>query len=895
MNMVTVDELFNKATPIPPDTLDRLTPLGKCMKRGTVEWPRGAHMPEWREAKKVASRLEVATTYDARTMFLDAYGVPVGYRTPDGEYTKVPAWAQVLWALMTGDIVADRLRPVYPGEDAQEDAEAEGAEVVATRLYRRDADMTCSRVPQQTWHEITDVQDELGIHKPSDRLANLDLWCKALARQNTERLHHAILLRGRNGMWRMWERVHGSVHEFGGDDSTTPPPCDVVLRIGGEDLEAGIAEAERWVRWLCKDEDSAYNLSRWFAAPICAKYAHLAFILYGAGGNGKSLLFKELGEALGTRVAPLSTDALTGRTTAFEQGQALMPIIGALWATLDENGSGEYDNNPVLKKLATGEPVHMRGVQRNMVSYKPVCTLAFGTNVPPQEGEASFARRFAIVDMVDGRKAEQFEELLDFLRKRHGIAMMLAYSARHWGGIPPQEPGSIPPTDDGIVGAGGGADMRMVRITDTTTDPMAEDALTLVAHLLDKFTDSPTGAWVKAVDVPGILGVRELRNRDRSQLKKTLGLETENRRIGGVQTRVWCVADSELAHDKFMHYWERAAKEASKPDLSPTAKHAPAPTQFVPDGDELLTPGDLGFGAKYWACGPDKVSRGWQQAYKNGTAHTTEADVYTPGGAYAVIPTDGYCIVDCDIVKSDPAARTGYDVLYELLGGEPDTTMVLTPSGGVHAYYKLPDGLRLSNAVNVGGSHIDLRVAGLGYVVGVLSTTDKGMYKPANQKPVGVMPTELVAWLRDNGAVEATVEAEAEAPAEVEARTVDTKAAKAASVLDGLNGLTPFGALAHIGGDDRTGAVDDWVVTCPEQVSAGHRHQPVLEWSLRLIGDAADRHATEAQMAGLVRKMWSALGEYAEGAERARDTRLIFRGALARFNYPETILDSRRN
>lgn len=877
MTMVTVDELFTKATPIPPDTDGRLTPLGRRMKRGTVEWPRGAHMPEWREAKKVAARLEVATTYDARNMFLDAYGVPVGYRTDDGEYTKVPAWAQVLWALMTGDIVADRLRPIYPGEDAQEAAEAEGADVEATRLYHRDADMTCSRVPRQTWHEITDVQDELGIRKPSDRLADLDLWCRALARQSGERLHHAILLRGRHGMWRMWERVHGSVREFGGDDSTTPPPCDVQLRIGGEDLEAGIAEAGRWVRWLCKTEDSAYNLSRWFAAPICAPYAHLAFILYGAGGNGKSLLFKELNAALGTRVAPLSTDALTGRTTAFEQGQALMPIIGALWATLDENGSGEYDTNPVVKKLATGEPVHMRGVQKNMVSYRPVCTLAFGTNVPPREGEASFNRRFAIVDMVDGRTAEDFEALLDFLRTRHGIAMMLAYSARHWGGIPAQEPGCIPPSD-GIVGVGGGADMKRVRIIDTTTDLMADGALSLVAHLLDRFHDNPTGAWVKAADVPGIVGTRELRNHDRRQLMQTVGMETACRRFGGAVTRIWCVADGELAHEKFMRYWNRAAAEASEPDLSPVATHAPAPTPFVPDGDELLTPGDLGFGAKYWPCGHDKVSRGWQQAYKNGTAHTTEADVYTPGGAYAVIPTDGYCIVDCDIVKSDPAARTGYDVLYELLGGEPDTTMVLTPSGGVHAYYKLPDGLRLANAVNIGGSHIDLRVAGLGYVVGVLSTTDAGMYRPANQKHVGVMPAELVAWLRENGAVEA----------EVEAHTVDTEAAATASVLDGLN---PFSALTHLGGDDRTGPVDDWVITCPEQVTDGYRHEPVLEWSLRLIGDAADRHATEAQMAGLVRKMWSALGEYAEGAERARDTRLIFRGALTRFGYPETILD----
>ena len=888
MTMVTVDELFTKATPIPPDTLDRLTSLGRCMKRGTVEWPRGAHMPEWHEAKKVASRLEVATTYDARTMFLDAYGVPVGYRTDDGEYTKVPAWAQVLWALMTGDIVADKRRPVYPSEDAQEAAEAEGAAVVATRLYRRDADMTCSQVRQQTWHEITDVQDELGIHKPSDRLANLDLWCRALARQSGEWLHHAILLRGRHGMWRMWERVNGSVREFGGDDSTTPPPCDVVLRIGGEDLEAGIAEAGRWVRWLCKTEDSAYNLSRWFAAPICAKYAHLAFILYGAGGNGKSLLFKELNAALGTRVAPLSTDALTGRTTAFEQGQALLPIIGALWATLDENGSGEYDTNPVVKKLATGEPVHMRGVQKNMVSYRPVCTLAFGTNVPPREGEASFNRRFAIVDMVDGREAEDFEGLLDFLRNRHGIAMMLAYSARHWGGIPPQEPGSVPPSD-GIVGAGGGADMKMVRIIDTTTDPMADGALSLVAHLLGKFPGNPTGAWVKAADVPGIVGVRELSRYARRQLMQTLGMEATSRRLGGAVARVWRVADGELSHDKFMQYWNRADAEASEPDLSPVAKHAPAPTQLVPDGDELLTPGDLGFGAKYWPCGHDKVSRGWQQAYKNGTAHTTEADVYTPGGAYAVIPTDGYCIVDCDIVKSDPAARTGYDMLYELLGGEPDTTMVLTPSGGVHAYYKLPDGLRLANAVNVGGSHIDLRVAGLGYVVGVLSTTDAGMYKPANQKHVGVMPAELVAWLRENGAVAAGTEAEVEA----EAHTVDTEAAAPANdTASALDGLNPFGGLTHFGGDDRTGPVDDWVVTRPTQVTAGHRHGPVLEWSLRLIGDAADRHATEAQMAGLVRKMWSTLGEYAEGAERARDTRLIFRGALKRFGYPETILNT---
>lgn len=142
----------------------------------------------------------------------------------------------------------------------------------------------------------------------------------------------------------------------------------------------------------------------------------------------------------------------------------------------------------------------------------------------------------------------------------------------------------------------------------------------------------------------------------------------------------------------------------------------------------------------------------------------------------------GLVVVDCDAGKPWPldgeppiGVRAGDDVLIGLAedaGVGTDwlwsTPSVVTPSGGLHLYFRVPEGVRIRSRANV-APWIDVRGAG-GYVVGPFSRTEAGHYRPSGGweqvvevdadldfMPVGIPQMALIAfdppplpgWLRE--------------------------------------------------------------------------------------------------------------------------------------------------
>jgi hypothetical protein len=92
--------------------------------------------------------------------------------------------------------------------------------------------------------------------------------------------------------------------------------------------------------------------------------------------------------------------------------------------------------------------------------------------------------------------------------------------------------------------------------------------------------------------------------------------------------------------------------------------------------------------------------------------------------------------------------RNGMQALRELAAGRPipRTFTVVTPSGGVHLYFRAPKGLPLRNTVARLGSLIDTRAAG-GYVVGPGSTIGRNRYEIADDAPIAPVPRWIVREL----------------------------------------------------------------------------------------------------------------------------------------------------
>ena len=109
------------------------------------------------------------------------------------------------------------------------------------------------------------------------------------------------------------------------------------------------------------------------------------------------------------------------------------------------------------------------------------------------------------------------------------------------------------------------------------------------------------------------------------------------------------------------------------------------------------------------------------------------------------MPAGKYLIIDLD-VKGDEDGVSEWHALQDEHGPAPETNVVVTPSGGEHWYFKVPEGMHFKNSTRVRPG-IDIRHKG-GYVLMPPSEVDGVRYRYKDgPKPVAEAPYWLLSML----------------------------------------------------------------------------------------------------------------------------------------------------
>ena len=585
------------------------------------------------------------------------------------------------------------------------------------QLYARDLDLSGEFKTIHSWHVVTSIETEYGI--PRNRSSRGWTTLVRLMLRDRPKLIRGIAVNDKCFLPTSGKAIARDVQpgeEFWLHEYTNEDNASKVL-----------ATADAILRQVTNDEHSYENLRRSFATPFLEPYKELSYILYGGGGNGKGILLNALKRAYPNQAAIIDVDRL-GRATGFSGEQAARDIIGRYWAIDPEADVIDERSMTQIKRLSTGDPMNARGIGENTVTFSPKATLLVATNNPviTAQGAAS-DRRMVYIRMRDGHveNGMSFDDISRFVNE-HGFLPFLILSATAW-----TMPGSMTRRD---VSIGSPADL--------------EDA---EAWLRDRICSD--GYAIQSENPYGRLP-RGCANK--------LGLKRSTRMVDGTLCSVYVINDEK----RFSVY------RPDEPDNDETveddaAEVTPPPSEPLPISSEKeLDPNEIGFPCRFAQCGDDKKAIDWKRNTEDGGLDRDVALGHER--TYAVVPNEGSIVLDFDVNDED-GEPDGWDLFSHEVGNYgteafPRTFLVRTPSGGAHAYYRIPKEWRgrIKNAAHPkdqrfkAGLPIDTRLERKGYVVGAMSQTESGDYTPVD-KPESMVPelTEpMLAWLRDHDYME---------------------------------------------------------------------------------------------------------------------------------------------
>lgn len=581
-------------------------------------------------------------------------------------------------------------------------------------LYVRDTDDSGDPRLLDTWHAINSIEDEYYVPKAQRTrgwYAQMVAECKKL----DKRVKHGVKFTNCAFL-----RLDGRIQRIFPDHAEFDQPYELTFDVPYDDL------LTRRAIWFLKDvtdgDHSARNLTRMFATPLLEPYKHLSYVLYGDGGNGKGILLSTLSHSFPELAKPVDAQTLLGGRRGqggFSSDQEASKLLGTLWVYDDDADTITIDQMTALKKISTGDVIRSRKIQQDSVDVKPRCTFVIATNNPViTTMTAASARRFAYVRMRDGRAPGAFSNLLAF-RAQYGIAPFMMASCMQW-----VYDGDEPYRD---IVIGGHADL-------SEAEQWIVDEI--VAH---------------GYAVSGMNPHRENPLDHKNTINK-LGLQSCVKRVDGKATRVLMVSDEQ----RFAPYRAESESSYENADVVEVAD-APTPIDFGTEGQPAPT--DYGFDCDYVPAGADKKAINWKKQVEDEQEDTS---VRPDSPAYGVVPSQGCMVLDMD--QSKDGGESGWRIVSEQVGsyGTPDfpsTYLVKTPSGGYHAYYRIPESLRgkMKNAAHPNGLPVDTRVERKGYVIGAGSVTDAGKYEVCDVPADDVIPTlplRMVTWLEEHGYVD---------------------------------------------------------------------------------------------------------------------------------------------
>lgn len=600
------------------------------------------------------------------------------------------------------------------------------------RLWRRDPDIEDhpgERRLLNSWHPVKSIEDEYHIgERSNDRNRNYAV-SGTIMREAKRAQWFRQVERGVRIDPCVWYRKDGHVVCVRGDTDMAVTQTFDPRNMSNQVVE----QAKRICEWLTVDGKSCANMLRMFATPWLEPYKQLSFVLSGHGGDGKTLLLSNaVQRVLGDRKSFPAFKATGYCDSGFSLNRESMNdmMAGMAFAYDDEAGEVTERMLPLLRALSTGATMSARVVGGKYYSMTPTATIVILTNMPfADSSEPSDKRRFIKVEMhpSEGRSYEQYHAIELFIREHP--AALYAASCRLW------EQGDEPEMVN-LSPARAISDEMYWLITEILTNE--EKCGQLVAS-----RDSYRDEFHKAVP---------------SGTMALLGLVSgTTRALGGRQKRVVRVQD-----ESRFDVYRQAVKAEESDDGSPVIPEPPLPL----DLDSQLTPSLFGFQCDYVPANADKSAFNWKKLALDPTVDTSQ--VPTGVKAYAVVPAPGFMVIDMDMSKTH--GDDGWTVLNRSVGrygseAFPSTYLVRTPSGGLHAYYRLPEALhgRVKNAVHLktseypDGIPVDLRVERKGYVIGAGSAVNEGDYRVCDLPGDDGIPeasVQICRWLESIGCVE---------------------------------------------------------------------------------------------------------------------------------------------
>ena len=611
-------------------------------------------------------------------------------------------YARCLWDFMHGDLLL--------GERRSNEEHAP--------FYVRDIDMSGENKRFKTWHAIPNLETEYHVAKAKAYTP----WNDQM-RVECSKLEQRVL-RGIKFNNRAYRRTLDGVKILKHGDEKFEWPYEIVI---DQDYDKNLVkQAAAFLSDITLNEHSAKNLARMFATPELERNKQLTYVMYGDGGNGKSVLLDSLKQSFPKIAASIDTQRLLGK--GFDQPQETRKLAGAIWAFDGDADTITLDQLTYLKKLSSGDTLTARRIGENSYDVNPKCTFIVATNKDViTESNNAIARRFVYVRMRDGRQSEEFKPLIKF-RDKYGAIPFIMLSCYTWA-----YEGDEPYTD---VSIGNPKD-----VTDQEQDVIDTICMNEVA---------PTSL------------ISELNRHEQRNIIAKLGLERTgtmwskelNKAIRGLRVK------DELRFSSYRQAWEENQKQLHAQMIQPRPE---------PIDDVDVLPSDLGFACDYVPADANKVARNWKKLSAD-PAQDTSRPPQVP--VHGVVPSPGFMIIDMDMGVDGVA--DGWETLQNEVGAYgtpsfPTTYLVGTPSGGTHAYYRIPENLQghLKNRVHANGVPVDVRAEGKGYVIGAGSQTTAGEYRvldlPETQIPE--LSPQLVQWFATHGYVDGVEQADAPLPA----------------------------------------------------------------------------------------------------------------------------------
>lgn len=194
----------------------------------------------------------------------------------------------------------------------------------------------------------------------------------------------------------------------------------------------------RWLRFLKQilqnDQEQIDYLQRWCGYLLSGSVKeHALLILYGPGGNGKSVLVNTIATIMGDYHREAASDTFVENKTAKHE-TAMAYIAGARFVTSGETDQDAGWNEATMKRAVSGDPVTARFLYKNPFTYRPTYKIWIATNHLPRIKSVghSMRRRLHLLelDFVPKKPDPDLEEKL--IREHSAILAWMLEGARDW-------------------------------------------------------------------------------------------------------------------------------------------------------------------------------------------------------------------------------------------------------------------------------------------------------------------------------------------------------------------------------------------------------------------------------------------------------------------------------